>query len=61
MPTPEGAFGMGAEIPVAEYARNSTVIALTSTFLSLVFGIMAGYVFCALDRFRPGRMPSSSA
>lgn len=45
MPTPEGAFGMGAEIPVAEYARNSTIIALTSTFFSLVFGIMAGYVF----------------
>lgn len=45
MPTPEGAFGMGAEIPVAEYARNSTVIALVSTFLSLVFGTMAGYVF----------------
>ncbi len=45
MPTPEGAFGMGSEIPVAEYARNSTVIALSSTFFSLVLGTMAGYVF----------------
>lgn len=45
MPVPEGAFGMGHEIPVAEYARNSTVIALASTFFSLVLGTMAGYVF----------------
>jgi multiple sugar transport system permease protein len=42
---------LGAEIPVAEYARNSTIIALASTFFSLVLGIMAGYVF-ARWRFR---------
>lgn len=51
MPTPEGAFGMGSEIPVAQYARNSAVIAVSSTLLSLAFGVMAGYVF-ARWRFR---------
>ena len=49
MPTPEGAFGMGGSIPVAEYARNSIVIALVSTFFALIFGTLAGYVF---SRFR---------
>jgi len=49
MPTPEGAFGLGGSIPVADYARNSTVIALVSTFFALVFGTLAGYVF---SRFR---------
>jgi multiple sugar transport system permease protein len=49
MPTPEGAFGMGGQIPVADYARNSIVIALISTFFALVFGTLAGYVF---SRFR---------
>jgi multiple sugar transport system permease protein len=49
MPTPEGAFGMGGEIPVASYARNSVVIALVSTLFALVFGTLAGYVF---SRFR---------
>lgn len=51
MPTPEGSFGMGAEIPVAAYARNSLVIAASSTILSLILGTMAGYVF-ARWRFR---------
>ncbi len=49
MPTPEGAFGMGGEIPVADYARNSLTIALVSTLFALVFGTLAGYVF---SRFR---------
>jgi multiple sugar transport system permease protein len=49
MPTPEGAFGMGGSIPVADYARNSIVIALVSTFFALLFGTLAGYVF---SRFR---------
>lgn len=45
MPTPEGAFGLGGEIPVATYARNSVIISLISTFFALIFGTMAGYVF----------------
>lgn len=49
MPTPEGAFGLGGSIPVADYARNSIVIALVSTFFALIFGTLAGYVF---SRFR---------
>jgi multiple sugar transport system permease protein len=49
MPTPEGAFGLGGSIPVTDYARNSVVIALVSTFFALVFGTLAGYVF---SRFR---------
>ena len=49
MPTPEGAFGMGGSIPVAEYARNSIVIALVSTLFAVIFGTLAGYVF---SRFR---------
>jgi len=49
MPTPEGAFGMGGSMPVANYARNSLVIALVSTLIALVLGILAGYVF---SRFR---------
>jgi multiple sugar transport system permease protein len=49
MPTPEGAFGMGGSIPVADYARNSLVIALVSTLFALIFGTLAGYVF---SRFR---------
>jgi multiple sugar transport system permease protein len=49
MPTPEGAFGLGGSIPVVDYARNSIVIALVSTFFALVFGTLAGYVF---SRFR---------
>jgi multiple sugar transport system permease protein len=49
MPTPDGAFGMGGSIPVAEYARNSIVIALISTLFAVLFGTLAGYVF---SRFR---------
>lgn len=49
MPTPEGAFGMGGEIPFAEYARNSLVISLVSTLFALIFGTLAGYTF---SRFR---------
>jgi len=49
MPLPEGAFDMGASIPVASYARNSTVIALVSTLIALTLGTLAGYVFA---RFR---------
>jgi multiple sugar transport system permease protein len=49
MPTPEGAFGLGGSIPVADYARNSIVIALVSTLFALIFGTLAGYVF---SRFR---------
>jgi len=45
MPTPEGAFGLGGAIPVAKYASNSIVIALTATVFALVFGTLAGYVF----------------
>jgi len=45
MPTPEGAFGMGGSIPIAEYATNSIVIALVSTLFALIFGTLAGYVF----------------
>ena len=45
MPTPEGAFGMGGSIPVADYARNSIIIALVSTFFALILGTLAGYVF----------------
>jgi multiple sugar transport system permease protein len=49
MPTPEGAFGLGGEIPVVSYARNSIIISLVSTMFALVFGTLAGYVF---SRFR---------
>jgi multiple sugar transport system permease protein len=49
MPTPEGAFGMGGEIPFGSYVRNSSVIATISTLISLTFGTLAGYVFA---RFR---------
>jgi len=45
MPTPDGAFGMGGSIPIAEYATNSIVIALVSTLFALIFGTLAGYVF----------------
>ncbi len=45
MPTPEGAFGMGGSIPFAAYTRNSTVIALASTFIALVLGTLAGFTF----------------
>jgi len=45
MPTPEGAFVMGGAIPVAKYASNSVVIALTATLFALVFGTLAGYIF----------------
>ena len=45
MPTPEGAFEMGGAIPVAKYATNSVVIALTATLFALVFGTLAGYIF----------------
>jgi multiple sugar transport system permease protein len=44
-PTPEGAFAMGGKIPIGAYARNSTIIALTSTFIALVFGTLAGFTF----------------
>ena len=49
MPTPEGAFGLGGEIPVLAYATNSLVIALVSTLFALAIGTLAGYVF---SRFR---------
>jgi multiple sugar transport system permease protein len=49
MPTPEGAFGLGGEIPVMDYARNSIIISLVSTTFALIFGTLAGYVF---SRFR---------
>jgi multiple sugar transport system permease protein len=45
MPTPDGAFGLGGSIPVADYARNSLIIALVSTFFALIIGTLAGYVF----------------
>ena len=51
MPTPQGAFGMGSSIPVADYARNSIVIALMSTAFALTCGTLAGYAF-ARFRFR---------
>lgn len=50
-PTPEGAFGLGANIPFVAYARNSIVIALASTLISLILGTSAGYIF-ARYRFR---------
>ncbi len=49
MPTPEGAFGMGGEIPFGAYARNSIIISLVSTLFALVIGTLAGYTF---SRFR---------
>lgn len=50
-PTPEGAFGMGGSVPFGSYARNSIVVAATSTLLAMIFGTMAGYAF-ARFRFR---------
>jgi multiple sugar transport system permease protein len=49
MPTPEGAFGMGGNIPFGDYTRNSVVIALVSTLFALALGTLAGYAF---SRFR---------
>lgn len=49
MPTPQGAFGMGANIPFGAYARNSLVISLISTLCALSLGTLAGYTFA---RFR---------
>ncbi len=51
MPTPEGAFALGTQIPFGNYARNSTVVSLASTLLSLILGGLAGYTF-ARFRFR---------
>jgi len=48
-PTPEGAFGMGGNVPFGEYARNSLIISLVSTFFALTLGTLAGYTF---SRFR---------
>ena len=45
MPTPEGAFGLGGSIPVAQYARNSIIVALVSTAIAIVVGTLAGYAF----------------
>ena len=44
-PTPEGAFGLGGNIPFGQYARNSIIIATVSTLFSLTFGTLAGYAF----------------
>ena len=44
-PTPEGSFGMGAELPFEMYARNSMVIAIVSTIFALTAGTLAGYAF----------------
>jgi multiple sugar transport system permease protein len=49
MPTPPGAFGMGANIPFGAYARNSILISLISTICALSLGMLAGYAFA---RFR---------
>lgn len=49
MPTPEGAFGLGGSIPVAQYAGNSIIVALASTAIAIVIGTFAGYAF---SRFR---------
>jgi multiple sugar transport system permease protein len=51
MPTPEGAFALGTQIPFGSYVRNSAAIAVVSTALSLVLGGLAGYTF-ARFRFR---------
>ena len=45
MPTPEGAFGLGGQIPVLQYGRNSLVIALVATAISVAIGTLAGYAF----------------
>jgi multiple sugar transport system permease protein len=45
MPTPEGAFGLGGEIPVMQYGSNSIVIALVATTISVAVGTLAGYAF----------------
>ena len=45
MPTPDMAFGLGGQIPVMQYARNSIVIALVSTTVSIVIGTLVGYAF----------------
>ena len=44
-PTPEGAFGMGGNVPFGDYARNSIVIATVSTAVALAFGTLAGFAF----------------
>ncbi|MEN8097582.1 MAG: carbohydrate ABC transporter permease [Chloroflexota bacterium] len=44
----EGPF-VATNIPFLDYARNSTIVSLVSTLISLVFGTLAGYVFA---RFR---------
>lgn len=46
----EGPF-VATNIPFLDYARNSVLISLFSTLISLVFGTLAGYVF-ARFRFR---------
>lgn len=46
----EGPF-VSTNIPFFDYARNSAIISLVSTLISLVFGTLAGYVFARL-RFR---------
>jgi multiple sugar transport system permease protein len=46
----EGPF-VATNIPFLDYARNSAIISLVSTLISLVFGTLAGYVFARL-RFR---------
>jgi multiple sugar transport system permease protein len=45
MPTPDMAFGLGGQIPVMQYARNSIVIALVGTTVSIVIGTLVGYAF----------------
>ena len=45
MPTPDMAFGLGGQIPVMQYARNSIVIALVGTTVSIVIGTWVGYAF----------------
>jgi multiple sugar transport system permease protein len=45
MPTPDMAFGLGGEIPVMRYARNSIIIALVATTISVAIGTLAGYAF----------------
>lgn len=45
MPTPEGAFGLGGSIPVMSYARNSIIIALVATTVSIILGTLAGFAF----------------
>jgi multiple sugar transport system permease protein len=49
----ESLFGLNPEyavgVPVDDYLRNSVLVALLSTVISLIFGTMAGYAFSRFE------------